>query len=57
MEYFIQLICARRRITKFSRLWEECTQEQTWLITREEKMGEDENEALTTYAKKGKTKK
>ena len=27
-ESFIQGICARRNLTKFNRLWEECTQEE-----------------------------
>ena len=56
-ESFIQGICARRRLAKFSRLWEECTQEEARLIAREEKMGEDDNQSLKAHAKKGKTKK
>ena len=34
---FIQGICARRRLISFSRLWEECTQEEARLITRKRK--------------------
>ena len=45
---FIQGICARRKLTFFSRLWEECTQEEAQLITREEKMGETKDRSLTT---------
>ena len=55
-ESFIQGICSRRKLTKFSRLWEKCTKEETRLISREENMGEDDNQALTTHAKKGKMK-
>ena len=44
---FIQGICARKKLITFSRLWEECTQEESRLIIREEKMGATEYEALT----------
>ena len=40
---FIRGICSRRNLTKFSRLWEDCTQEEARLATREEKLGEEEN--------------
>ena len=33
---FIQGICARKKLITFSRLWEECTQEEARLITRED---------------------
>ena len=56
-EYLIQGICARRRLAKFGRLWEECTQEEARLISIEDNMGEDENQSLKTHAKKKKTKK
>ena len=46
--YFIQGICARKKLIKFSRLWEECSQEEA----REEKMG-NEDQALTVHSKKG----
>ena len=41
---------------KFSRLWEECTQEEARLEAREEKLGNEENQALTVHARKGKNK-
>ena len=44
---FIQGMCARRKLITFNRLWEECTQEEARLITREEKMGATEDQALT----------
>jgi hypothetical protein len=56
-ESFIQGICSRRKLTRFSRLWEDCTQEEARLATREEKLGDDENQALATHARKGKSKK
>ena len=45
---FIQAIYARKKLVKFSRLWEECSQEEA----REEKMG-SEDQALTVHSKKG----
>ena len=49
---FIQGICARRKSITFSRVWEEYTQEEARLITREEKMGETEDQALTIQRRK-----
>jgi hypothetical protein len=42
-ESFIKGICSRRRLTRFSRLWEDCTQEEARLAAREEKLGDEEN--------------
>ena len=53
---FIKGICSRRKITKFSRLWEDCTQEEARLEDREEKLGNEENQALTVHARKWKNK-
>ena len=53
---FIKGICSRRKLTKFSRLWEDCTQEEARLEAREEKMGDEENQALAEHARKGKNK-
>ena len=47
---FIQGICARNKLVKFSRLWEECSQEEAWIEAREEKMG-SEDQALTVHSK------
>ena len=30
---FIQGICDRKKLVKFSRLWEECSQEESWIET------------------------
>ena len=38
-EYFIQGICAIKKLVKFSRLWEECSQEEARISTLEENMG------------------
>ena len=43
---FIQGICARKKLVKFNRLWEECSQEEAQIAAREEKMG-SEDQALT----------
>ena len=45
-----QGICARKKLVKFSRLWEECSQEEAWVAAREEKMG-SEDQALMVHSK------
>ena len=54
---FIQGICARRKLISFNRIWEECTQEEAFLITRDENMGETADKGLTVYSKKNHRKK
>ena len=55
---FIQGICARRMISiSFNRLREECAQEEARFVTREEKMGATEDQALVVYTKKNYKKK
>ena len=49
---FIQGICARKKLVKFSRLWEECSQEEAQIAAREEKMG-SEDQYLTVHSNKG----
>jgi hypothetical protein len=53
---FIQGIFSRKKLPKFSRLWEDCNQEEARMTTREEKMA-DEDQALDTHTRKGKRKK
>jgi hypothetical protein len=53
---FIQRICSRRKLIKFNRLWEDCTQEETRLVAREEKL-RDDDQALAAHTRKGKSKK
>ena len=54
---FIQGIYARRKLISFNRLREECTQEEARIITREENMGETEDQALIVHTKKNSKKK
>ena len=56
-ESFIQGTCSRRKLIRFSRLWEDCTQEEVRLAAREEKLGDEENQSLATHARKGKRNK
>ena len=49
-DYFIQGICARKKLVKFSRLWEEFSQEEAWIEALEEKMG-SEDQALMVHSK------
>jgi hypothetical protein len=56
-ESFIQGICSKRKPTKFSRLWEDCTQEEARSTAREEKLGDHENQALAAHTRKGKKRK
>ena len=49
-DQFIKGIYSRRKLTKFSRLWEDCTQEEARLEAHEE------NQALTVQARKEKRK-
>ena len=48
---FIQGICVRKKLVKFSRLWEECSQEEAQIAAREETMG-SEDQDLTVQSKK-----
>ena len=41
----------------FSKLWEECTQEEAILVWREENLGNDEYKALIVHARKEKRRK
>ena len=52
---FIQGICARKKLVKFSRLWEEFSQEEARIAAREENMG-SEDQALTVHSKKERRK-
>ena len=54
---FIQGICARGKLISFSKLREECAQEEARLVTRKEKIGATDNQALTVHTKKNFKKK
>ena len=53
---FIQGICSRKKLPKFSRIWEDCNQEEARTVAREENMV-DEDQALATHTRKGKNNK
>ena len=55
-ESFIQIISGRTKFPKFDKLWEECTQEETRITTRQRLHGAqpEENQAFISHAKKGK---
>ena len=50
---FIQGICARKKLAKFSRLWEGCSQEESQIVAWEENMG-SEDQALIVHSNKSK---
>ena len=54
---FIRGICARRKITKFEKIWEERVQEEGRIINREEKLNEYEYQDLSTHTKNGRFKR
>ena len=51
---FIQGICARKKLVKLNRLWEECSQEEARIVAQEENMG-SEDQALTIPSKRSRT--
>ena len=51
---FIQGICARKKLVKFSRLWEEYSQEEARIATWEENMG-IQDQALIVQSKKSRS--
>ena len=48
---FIRGICARRNLTKFIKLWEECVQEEGRILNREDKINNNQDQALDTHTK------
>ena len=54
---FIHGICAKKKLIKFIQLWEECTQEEARLLSREENMGDNDDQALIAHAKKDRRKR
>jgi hypothetical protein len=51
---FVQGICARSKLPKFNKLWADCTQEESRLISKSQKTNDDENQALVAQVKKRK---
>jgi hypothetical protein len=56
-EPFVRGICVRKKLIKFGSLWEECVQEEERIVVREEKLNDDEDQALATHAKGAKKRK
>ena len=54
---FIRGICARRMLTKFNKLWEEFVQEEGRIANGEEKLNDNEDQALASHAKNGRNKR
>jgi hypothetical protein len=54
---FVQGICARRKFPKFDKLWTDCTQEESRLISKSNKTNNEENQDLVAHVKKGEKKK
>jgi hypothetical protein len=57
-EPFVQGICARDKLPDFDRLWTDCIQEETWLVSKDDldgpvKSSSDENQALAARTRKG----
>jgi hypothetical protein len=55
-EPFVKGICARENLPKFERLWDDCIQEETWMESKADKKGGDDNLALIGQTKKGRGK-
>ena len=56
-ESFIQGICAKKQLITFKILWQECTREESLLITREENMGENDDQSLTVITRRNHNKR
>ena len=54
---FIQGVCARKKLITFNRLWEEFTQQEARLITREDKMGATKDQSLIVHTRRNHKKK
>jgi hypothetical protein len=54
---FFQRICARRKLPKFDKLWSDCTQEESRLISKSQKNNDEENQALVAHVKKRKERR
>jgi hypothetical protein len=45
-------VCARRKLPKFDKLWEDCTHEESRLANQHKRLIVDEEESLTTQKNK-----
>ena len=51
---FVQGICGRKKLHKFDKLWSDCTQEESRLISKSQNTNDDENQAPVAHVKKRK---
>jgi len=49
---FVQGICARGKFPKFDKLWTDCTQEESILISKSKKTNDEENQYIVSHVKK-----
>jgi hypothetical protein len=54
---FVQGICARSKLPKFDKLWIDCTQEESRLISKPKKTNDEESQALAAHVKKRKERR
>jgi hypothetical protein len=54
---FVQGIFSRSKLPKFDKLWSNCTQEESRLISKSQKTNDDENQALAAHVKKRKERR
>jgi hypothetical protein len=55
---FVQGICVRSKLPKFNKLWTDCTQEESRLISKTLKTNDDENQdSLPSHVKKRKDRR
>ena len=56
-DLFIRGKCARRKLTKFNKIWKECVLEEGRIVNREENLNGNEDRDLATHTKKGRNKR
>jgi ketosteroid isomerase-like protein len=49
---FVQGVCARSKLPKFDKLWEDCTHEESRLVDQQKRLIVNEEEALTAQKNK-----
>ena len=54
---FVQGICARSKLPKFDKLWTDCIQEESRLISKSQKTNDKENRVLVAHVKKRKERR
>jgi hypothetical protein len=54
---FVQGICARRKLSKFDKLWSDYTQEESRLMSKPQKINDEDNQALVSHVKKRKERR